>query len=155
MRILKYPCGYDGNRKAWWAMMPEGEIIRTEKIEDDTYKGFWVWAVVDDKAPVKLRTFQWKNKPEPHNFYSEIQLGVLESQEVEVKDYPFHQDIKVVDGKIYFQYDDVAYRPVKLHIVGFKTGQEIRVDISRYEYVGFASLVIKNEIAIYFFMKKV
>lgn len=154
MRILKYPCGWDGNRKAWWAMMPEGEIIRTEHLEDECYKGYWVWAIVGDE-PAKLRTFQWKNKPKPHNFNSQIQLGVLESQQIEVKDYPFDQDVKVIDGKIYFQYDDVAYRPTKLHITGFKTGQNIPVDISKYEYVGFAPLKIKDEIAIYFFMKSV
>ena len=100
MRILKYPCGWDGNRKAWWAMMPEGEIIRTEHVEDECYKGYWVWAIVGDE-PAKLRTFQWKNKSEPRKFDYSIQLGVLESQEVSVADYPFDQNIKVIDGKIY------------------------------------------------------
>lgn len=153
MRILKYPCGYDNNRKAWWAMMPKGKIIRTEWVDDGTYKGYWVWAVVDDEDPIELRTFQWQNKPEPHVFDEEIQLGVLESQEILVRDYPFYEGVFVVDGKIYLRYDIVGDYPTRLHIVGYKTGQNINVDLKKYEYVGFAPLKIKDEIAIYFFMK--
>lgn len=156
LRILKYPCGWDGNRKAWWAMMPPGQIIRTEYIDDGCYKGYWVWAVVGDE-PAKLRTFQWLPKREESKnvFNKEIQLGILESQRVTLEDYPFDQVVKVIDGKIFLWYDTVVHSPAMFEILGYKTGQEIKVDISKCEYIGFAPLIIKNEIAIYFFLRKV
>ena len=144
MKIFKYPCGWDGNRKQWWAVMPEGQIIRTDYVDDGTYKGYWVWAIVDPNAPNKIRTFSWiePRKDDPTKFKN------------------FYEMVYVENGMIKFAYD-LWGDPIpnkRLHILGFKTGQEINVDVltrkeGSYFYIGFAPLFIKTEITIYFFMR--
>lgn len=142
--------------------MPEGQIIRTDYVDDGTYKGYWVWAIVDPNAPNKIRTFSWiePRKDDPAKFENCVQLGVLESQYLDVGSFPFYEMVYVENGMIKFAYDSMG-NPTpdkRLHILGFKTGQEINVDVltrkeGSYFYIGFAPLFIKTEITIYFFMR--
>lgn len=154
MKILKYPCGWDGNRKAWWAMMPEGRVIRTEFVDDGTYKGYWVWAIVNENDRPKLTTFQWLDKVDikPDSF---VQLGILEKQTVHAPVAPFERDIIVKDGRIFLVSEIVDDKLEEIEVLGYKTGQNVDDKINFYHYVGFAPLKIKDEIAIYFFIKRI
>lgn len=150
-KIFKYPAGYEHGKLYAW--MPEGKIIRSGWVEDNQYKGYWVWAVVDEEDKVFKKTFIDSKKIEVDcDDLRKIQLGILEEQEIAIKSTMIVTDIMVEEGKIYLYYNFSSSQecePVK--ILGYKTGQKIPYHPDNMFYLGCAPLVISDEICIYFF----
>lgn len=157
-KIFKYPCGYDGNKMVWWGMFPEGKIIRTEKVEDETYKGYWAWVIVKVGDPAIRREFQFVEQTVSGNI-DKTPLGLLESQFRYICSDATINGVVCIDGLTYLVGNKIDpekygfYKAKTIEILGFKTGQEMPDDIESYRYLGFAKFVIKQELAVYYFIK--
>lgn len=150
-KIFKYPAGYEHGKLYAW--MPEGKIIRSGWVEDNQYKGYWVWAIVDPEDKNFKKTFIDIKKEDVNlNKLSRIQLGILEEQSISVKSTLIKTEIMVLEGKIYLYYNEtMTHEEELIKIVGYKTGQKIPYHPDNMFYLGCAPLVIKDEICIYFF----
>jgi hypothetical protein len=151
-RILKYPIGYEKGKPYGW--VPEGKCIRIDWVDDIEYKGYWCWLIVDcDKEPKFEKRFLDSDKPNDVKDSYVVQLGVLEEQTVETEMDTEAGFVFLSEGKIFLVLEkDWVLSPDKKHkIVGYKTGQEFNIHPQNMDYLGFVPLIIKNEIAIYFF----
>jgi len=152
-RILKYPVGYEKGKPYAWC--PEGKCIRIDWVDDIEYKGFWGWIIVDcDKEPKFEKRFL--KSDEPNNNIKDplvVQLGVLEEQDIETEADTEVGFVSIHSGMIFLTLEKywVLSHDKKHKIVGYKTGQEFNIHPNHMEYLGFVPLIIKQEIAIYFF----
>lgn len=150
-KIFKYPAGYEKGKLYYFGL--KGKILRAGWVEDTTYKGYWVWVIVDPESKDYEKIFVENIEQKiPEEFCSSWeQLGILEEQEIALYENTKFAGIVVSKGiiKLGCNYRTGALKTFK--IIGCKTGQELKYHPKDLEYLGFASLVIKDEIAIYFF----
>jgi hypothetical protein len=150
-KIFKYPAGYEKGKLYYFGL--KGKVLRTGWVEDTTYKGYWVWVIVDPESKDYEKIFVEEVDPWiPEEFCSEwVELGVLEEQEIKLYENTVFDGIRVYKGKIKLGCNYCTGQMETFKIIGCKTGQELKYHPNDLEYLGFASLVIKDEIAIYFF----
>lgn len=150
-KIFKYPAGYEKGKLYYFGL--KGKILRAGWVEDTTYKGYWVWVIVDPESKDYEKIFvEDVEQKIPEDYCSQwIQLGVLEEQEIKLYENVVFDGVRVTKGTINLACNFSCSKLETIKIIGCKTGQELKYHPDNLEYLGFASLVIKDEIAIYFF----
>jgi hypothetical protein len=140
----------------WYTFAPKGKIVRTDFVDDGVYKGYWVWLIVESgDTEFKKQEFTWL-KTSTDIYPERVQLGIMPEQRVEIEGTIFNNLVSFENGMIWLNYDlsekDDADR-VKTYykIVGYKTGEEFNIHPQNLFYLGYAAIIIKNEIAVYFF----
>jgi len=151
-RILKYPVGVENGKPYAWC--PEGKCIRISYVDDQFYLGYFAWLIVDsDLEPKFEKRFLKAERINEVKDPLVIQLGVLEEQVIETEMNTEPGFVSINEGKIYLtlEKDCIFGGDTKYKICGYKTGQDISIHPQNLEYLGFVPLIIKQEIAIYFF----
>lgn len=151
-RILKYPVGYEKGKPYAWC--PEGKCIRIDYTENIDYKGYFAWIIVDSEQEPKFekRFLKAESLNDVKDGYV-IQLGVLEEQTIETEMDTEPGFVFIDKGKIYLtlEKDCIFGGDKKYKILAYKCGQEFNTHPQNMEYLGFIPLIIKQELAIYFF----
>ena len=154
-KILKYPAGYEKGKLYTWC--PDGEIIRSGYVEDTTYKGYWAWVLVDMSKP-QIFSKRFCPDCESSNYYhaETVQIGIIESQTISIPmgvDYK-KLSVKKVGGIFYITHPTSLQPSINRKLLAYKTGQEINHNQKHYQYIGYQTVVIKDEICIYYFLEK-
>lgn len=153
-KIFKYPSGYEKGKLYYFGL--PGKVIRTGWVEDNQYKGYWVWVIVNPQRKDFQKIFVTEQEPKDISgmFMSQwIPIGIIEEQEIETDINAIFHGVSVYKGFINLGVSfDGFTKSKKYKIVGYKTGQDIPYPPSHISYIGFAPLVIKDEISIYFFL---
>lgn len=154
MKIFKYDL-YKKDGK-WFAKCPQGQIIRTDYVNDDYYKGYFVWIIVNPGDKNEEREIEWVNKSE--DYFTSARIGILEKQIIHSTMSPVgcfdnsgYLNIKLgVSDNLEIPRVLKAYR---IHL--YKTGQEILEPIENLNYIGFMKIWIKQELCLYCFYENV
>ena len=158
LKIFKYEL----NRETRVVNMPVlSRIIRVAHVDDNFYKGDFVWAIIDTEQSelqeiVLNETYMVALNAEPFDYsdYIKHEIRVKEKQEIEVNGFPVgaHED----DGKLYVyiqdKFTDCTDGSKKFKIAMFKTGQEIDIPLNKMVYLGLNRLWIIQELGLYTFL---
>ena len=151
-KIFKYDLYQRDNK--WFFMGPKDVIvIRTDEVHDDFYDGIFCWCIVDpdDKEMIEHETIFSKTSFDYPGVSKKI--GFIEEQLLLLPKKCSIQGIVSRSGFMNLHYHGNYLNGIKSYkLILRKTGQEIGYPRDKITYIGFGSLFIKQELAVYGFI---